>query len=119
MKINITRNKRMIRNLTIFAILGAYMGKAQETPFRTERIEDQDVAMDAWLGPELNSVVKCQTCGVIVNKLSDKVAANEDWLVNFAIDVCKSKLLNVINPDTVCPSIVPMMAGIILPEVEN
>lgn len=109
----------MIRNLASYAILGAYTAIAQETPFKTERIESQDAAMDAWLGPELNSIVKCQTCGVIVNKLSDKVAANRNWIINFAIDVCMSKILNVMNKDTVCPSVVPMFADPILYEIET
>ena len=67
--------------------------------------------MDAWLGPEMNSIVKCQTCGVIVRKVNDEILANYDWLVDFSIGVCKSKFLNVDNADEVCPGIVPFMAG--------
>ena len=67
--------------------------------------------MDAWLGPELNSIVKCQTCGVIIRKVNDRILANQDFLIDLSIGICKSKFLNVDDAEVVCPGIVPMMAG--------
>lgn len=39
----------------------------------TENPEQLDMAMDAWLGVELNNVIKCRTCSTIVNTVSKKL----------------------------------------------
>jgi len=97
-------------SLTIIALAGVTL--AQEMPFMTERPEDQDAALDAWLGPEVNSIVKCQTCGTIVRRLSSRLAeeATQALLVNVATDVCMA-LPGVMNKETVCPAVVPMFAA--------
>ena len=59
-----------MRSYTTLALLGVAL--AQEMPFMTERPEDQDAALNAWLGPELNGILKCQTCGTIVNRVDEK-----------------------------------------------
>lgn len=69
--------------------------------------------MEELFGSELGDIVKCQTCGVIVRKVSDKLADEtvQAFLTNIGIDVCLSKYLNVLQAEVVCPGIVPIMAA--------
>jgi hypothetical protein len=54
--------------------------------------------MNTWLGSDLNGVLKCQTCGTIVRRVSDKML--EPWFmpleIEIGIKVCESSLLGVL-----------------------
>jgi len=75
-----------------------------------------DSSIDALMSSELGGVLKCQACGAIVSKLSAKFKEQNfiDSLFDIAIDVCKSGYLNVDDPQTVCPDIVPLMGTSVL-----
>jgi hypothetical protein len=47
----------LFRQSFIVALVGVSI--AQERPWMTERPEDQDMALDAWLGKDLNGILKC------------------------------------------------------------
>ena len=48
----------MLKYNFVVALIGAAV-YAQERPWMTERPEDQDQALYAWLGTEMNGILKC------------------------------------------------------------
>ena len=77
--------------------------------------------MNTWLGSDLNGVLKCQTCGTIVRRVSDKML--EPWFmplgIEIGIKVCESSLLGVLQPDVVCPGIVQRMATSVIDVIQR
>lgn len=101
-----------MKNFAVLAIAAVAQAHIQFT---------EETDLDALFGEQLGGVIKCQACGEVVRKLSQKLNEPniQKKITELAVDLCLSPFIPAPDKETVCPTMVPLMAPTFLDLIAN